>query len=76
MIEKVEIYKGSYFAQLGDFATSGAMNIITKQRDKDSTLTLMEAATTPNATRLSFRRQKEHFSTLMLPVKSITTMVR
>ncbi len=39
-IEKVEIYKGSYFAQLGDFATSGAMNIITKKRDKDSTLTL------------------------------------
>ncbi|MEA2660315.1 MAG: hypothetical protein QOF64_3180, partial [Candidatus Binatota bacterium] len=29
-IEKVEIYKGSYFPQLGDFATSGAMNIITK----------------------------------------------
>ena len=39
-IEKVEIYKGSYFAHLGDFATSGAMNIITKRRDKDSTLTL------------------------------------
>ena len=39
-IEKVEIYKGSYFAQLGDFATSGAMNIITKRRDKDSTITL------------------------------------
>ena len=39
-IEKVEIYKGSYFPQLGDFATSGAMNIITKKRDKDSTLTL------------------------------------
>jgi outer membrane receptor protein involved in Fe transport len=39
-IEKVEIYKGSYFAQLGDFATSGAMNIITKKRDKDSTLTV------------------------------------
>jgi hypothetical protein len=39
-IDKVEIYKGSYFAHLGDFATSGAMNIITKNRDKDSTLTL------------------------------------
>jgi len=38
-IEKVEIYKGPYFVQLGDFATSGAMNIITKKRDKDSTLT-------------------------------------
>ena len=37
-IEKVEIYKGAYFAQLGDFATSGAMNIITKNRDKDSSL--------------------------------------
>jgi outer membrane receptor protein involved in Fe transport len=39
-IERVEIYKGPYFPQLGDFATSGAMNIITKQRDKDSSLTL------------------------------------
>jgi outer membrane cobalamin receptor len=39
-IERVEIYKGPYFAQLGDFATSGAMNIITKKRDKDSTLTM------------------------------------
>ncbi len=39
-IERVEIYKGPYFVQLGDFATSGAMNIITKKRDKDSTLTL------------------------------------
>ena len=39
-VERVEIYKGSYFAQLGDFATSGAMNIITKKRDKDSTLTV------------------------------------
>jgi outer membrane receptor protein involved in Fe transport len=39
-IDRVEIYKGPYFAQLGDFATSGAMNIITKQRDKDSSLSL------------------------------------
>ncbi len=39
-VDRVEIYKGPYFAQLGDFATSGAMNIITKSRDKDSTLTL------------------------------------
>ena len=39
-IERVEIYKGPYFPQHGDFATSGAMNIITKQRDKDSSLTL------------------------------------
>ena len=38
-IERVEIYKGPYFAHLGDFATSGAMNIITKKHDKDSTLT-------------------------------------
>ncbi|HXV49814.1 MAG TPA: TonB-dependent receptor plug domain-containing protein, partial [Candidatus Binatia bacterium] len=39
-VDRVEIYKGPYFAHLGDFATSGAMNIITKRRDKDSTLTL------------------------------------
>lgn len=35
-IDRVEISKGPYFAHLGDFATSGAMNIITKRRDKDS----------------------------------------
>ncbi|HEU4344715.1 MAG TPA: TonB-dependent receptor plug domain-containing protein [Candidatus Binatia bacterium] len=40
-IERVEIYKGPYFAHLGDFATAGAMNIITKRRDKDSSVTLM-----------------------------------
>jgi outer membrane receptor protein involved in Fe transport len=39
-IEKVEIYKGPYFAHLGDFATSGAMNIITKRRDKDSSFSI------------------------------------
>jgi len=39
-IDRVEVYKGPYFAHLGDFATSGAMNIITKRRDKDSTITL------------------------------------
>lgn len=39
-IERGEIYKGPYFVQLGDFATSGAMNIITKKRHNDSTLTL------------------------------------
>jgi outer membrane receptor protein involved in Fe transport len=39
-VEQLEIYKGPYFVQLGDFATTGAMNIVTKQRAKDSTLTL------------------------------------
>jgi outer membrane receptor protein involved in Fe transport len=35
-IDRIEIYKGPYFVHLGDFATSGAMNIITKRRDKNS----------------------------------------
>jgi hypothetical protein len=39
-IDRVEIYKGPYFAHLGDFATSGAMNIITQRRAKNSALTL------------------------------------
>jgi outer membrane receptor protein involved in Fe transport len=39
-IDRVEIYKGPYFAHLGDFATSGAMNIITKRRDKDSSFSI------------------------------------
>lgn len=40
-IDRVEIFKGSYFPHLGDFATSGAINIVTKRRDKDTTFTLM-----------------------------------
>jgi outer membrane receptor protein involved in Fe transport len=39
-IDRVEVYKGPYFPHLGDFATSGAMNIITKRRDKDTSFTL------------------------------------
>src|SRR5918995_6183149 len=39
-VERVEIYKGPYFAHLGDFATSGAMNIITKRRDNNSSLSI------------------------------------
>jgi outer membrane cobalamin receptor len=35
-IDRVEVYKGPYFAHLGDFATSGAINVITKRRDKDT----------------------------------------
>ena len=33
-IDRVEIFKGSYFPHLGDFATSGAINIVTKRYDK------------------------------------------
>jgi hypothetical protein len=40
-VERIESYKGPYFVQLGDFATSGAMNIVTKRRDKDSSVTFM-----------------------------------
>jgi outer membrane receptor protein involved in Fe transport len=40
-IDRVEVHKGPYFAHLGDFATSGAMNIITKRRDKDSSFSIM-----------------------------------
>lgn len=39
-VDRVEVYKGPYFAQIGDFATSGAVNIITKRRDKDTTFTI------------------------------------
>lgn len=39
-IERVEIYKGPYFAHLGDFATSGAMNIITRRAAAHSSFTL------------------------------------
>jgi len=40
-IDRVEIYKGSYFPHLGDFATSGAINIVTKRYAQQSSLTVM-----------------------------------
>ncbi len=40
-VDRVEVFKGPYFVQFGNFATAGAVNIITKRRDKDSTLTLI-----------------------------------
>ncbi|MSP37522.1 MAG: TonB-dependent receptor [Deltaproteobacteria bacterium] len=40
MVDRVEVYKGPYFVQFGDFNTAGAVNIITKKRDKDTTLTI------------------------------------
>ncbi len=40
VVDHVEVYKGPYFVQFGDFNTAGAVNIITKRRDKDTTLTV------------------------------------
>jgi outer membrane receptor protein involved in Fe transport len=40
MVDRVEVYKGPYFVQFGDFATAGAVNIITKRRDKDTIFTI------------------------------------
>ncbi|HEY1372153.1 MAG TPA: TonB-dependent receptor plug domain-containing protein [Candidatus Binatia bacterium] len=39
VVDHVEVYKGPYFVQFGDFNTAGAVNIVTKRRDPDSTLT-------------------------------------
>ncbi|HXF75355.1 MAG TPA: TonB-dependent receptor [Methylomirabilota bacterium] len=41
IVDHVEVYKGPYFVQFGDIATAGAVNIVTKRRDKDTTLTIM-----------------------------------
>jgi outer membrane receptor protein involved in Fe transport len=40
MVDHVEVYKGPYFVQFGDFDTAGAVNIITKRRGKDTTFTI------------------------------------
>ena len=40
-IDRVEIFKGSYFPHLGDFATSGAINIVTRRYAQQSSLTTM-----------------------------------
>lgn len=37
LIDRVDVQKGPYFAEYGDFATAGAFNLITKKKqDKDS----------------------------------------
>ena len=40
-IDRVEIFKGSYFPHLGDFATSGAINIVTRRYAQQSSATVM-----------------------------------
>jgi len=44
IVDRVEVYKGPYFVQFGDIATAGAVNIITKRRDKDTTFTVTGGA--------------------------------
>jgi outer membrane receptor protein involved in Fe transport len=40
LIERVEVSKGTYFAQLGDFATAGAVNLVTHRGFEHSEVTL------------------------------------
>lgn len=40
IVDHVEVYKGPYFVQFGDIATAGAVNIITKRRDKAMTFSV------------------------------------
>ncbi len=40
VIERVEVFKGPYFAQHGDLATAGAINLVTRSHSDQSSLTL------------------------------------
>ncbi len=40
-VDHIEVTKGPYFVQYGDFDTSGAVNIITKRRSVDSSLAIV-----------------------------------
>jgi outer membrane receptor protein involved in Fe transport len=40
LIERVEVRKGTYFAQDGDFATAGAVNLVTRRNFEASQVTL------------------------------------
>ena len=40
-VDHIDVTKGPYFVQYGDFDTAGAVNIITKRRAVDSSLTTM-----------------------------------
>ncbi len=40
VVDHVDVYKGPYFVQFGDFDTAAAVNIVTKKKDKDTTFTV------------------------------------
>ena len=40
LIERVEVFKGPYFAQHGDLATAGAINLVTRSQADHSSVTL------------------------------------
>ncbi len=40
-VDHIEVTKGPYFVQYGDFDTAGAVNIVTKRRSVDSSMTTM-----------------------------------
>lgn len=40
IIEKIEVYKGPYFAEFGDFATAGAFNLVTKDAETQSSISV------------------------------------
>ncbi len=40
LVERVEVYKGPYFAQHGDLATAGAINLVTRSQQDHSSVTL------------------------------------
>jgi outer membrane receptor protein involved in Fe transport len=39
VVERVEIYKGPYFTRLGDFATAGAVNLVTRREVEENEIT-------------------------------------
>lgn len=39
-VDRIEVMKGTYFTQLGDFATGGGLNIITKKRAPSNQVTV------------------------------------
>jgi outer membrane receptor protein involved in Fe transport len=40
LVEKIEVFKGTYFAELGDLATAGAVNLVTKSSVAESSVSL------------------------------------
>ena len=40
LIERVEVYKGPYFTELGDFATAGAINLVTRKGFSENSVSL------------------------------------
>ena len=63
-IDRVQLFKGPYFPQFGDFATAGALKLITKESSRRTSPSPRAARSTRSATSSARRRSSATVKTL------------